>query len=217
MIWESKGCLLPWCIIRESRRVVVDSFLPMNKCFVSIGVKLFRSFFSRTCLMGERERNGTYTGSFSLENLLKFWNSLVWNSLYLGGFLICAYFMIYKMALINKAQIPVRLVSDFITYCAIGILVGGLIGHAFFYSPDLLTQFKSELPFWGVFAVNEGGMASHGGMIGLFVACFLFARAHRLNLLHLLDWVCICGPIGIFFWTNCQLYQWRISWEAECS
>ncbi len=117
---------------------------------------------------------------------------------YLGGF-ICAYFMIYKMALINKAQIPVRLVSDFITYCAIGILVGGRLGYVFFYSPDLLTQFKSELPFWGVFAVNEGGMASHGGMIGLFIACFLFARAHRLNLLHLLDWVCICGPIGIFF------------------
>lgn len=117
---------------------------------------------------------------------------------YLAGF-ICAYFMIYKMSVINKAQIPVRLVSDFITYCAIGILVGGRIGYVLFYSPDLLTQFKSELPFWGVLAVNEGGMASHGGMLGLIIACVLFARAHRLNTLHLFDWVAMCGPIGIFF------------------
>jgi phosphatidylglycerol:prolipoprotein diacylglycerol transferase len=103
------------------------------------------------------------------------------------------------MASRNKAQIPLRLVSDFITYCAIGILVGGRIGYVIFYSPDLLWQFKSNPPFWGLLAVNEGGMASHGGMIGLVVACVLFARANRLNTLHLFDWVAICGPIGIFF------------------
>ncbi len=117
---------------------------------------------------------------------------------YLAGF-ICAYYMIYKMALINKAQIPVRLISDFITYCAIGILLGGRLGYVFFYSPDLLSQFKREFPFWGVLAVNEGGMASHGGMIGLILACMLFAKIHRLNTLHLFDWVAMCGPIGIFF------------------
>lgn len=117
---------------------------------------------------------------------------------YLSGF-IAAYYMIYKMALINKAQIPVRLVSDFITYCAVGILVGGRLGYVLFYSPDLFFQFKNEVPFWGVLAVNEGGMASHGGMIGLILACMLFARIHRLNTLHLFDWVAMCGPIGIFF------------------
>jgi phosphatidylglycerol:prolipoprotein diacylglycerol transferase len=117
---------------------------------------------------------------------------------YLAGF-ICAFLMIHKMALRNKAQIPVRLVSDFITYGAMGILIGGRLGYVLFYSPDLLMQFKSELPFWGVLAVNEGGMASHGGMLGLIVACVLFARAHRLNTLHLFDWVAMSGPIGIFF------------------
>jgi phosphatidylglycerol:prolipoprotein diacylglycerol transferase len=117
---------------------------------------------------------------------------------YLAGF-ICAYFLIHKMALRNKAQIPVRLVSDFITYSAIGILIGGRVGYVLFYSPELLWQFKSELPFWGVLAVNEGGMASHGGILGLILACMLFARANRLNTLHLLDWASICGPIGIFF------------------
>jgi phosphatidylglycerol:prolipoprotein diacylglycerol transferase len=117
---------------------------------------------------------------------------------YLAGF-VCAFFMIYRMAVRGKAQIPVRLVSDFITYGAIGILVGGRLGYVFFYSPDLLWQFKGNFPFWGVLAVNEGGMASHGGMIGLVVACTLFAHAHRLNALHLFDWVCLSGPIGIFF------------------
>lgn len=117
---------------------------------------------------------------------------------YLAGF-ICAFYLIHRMAVRNKAQIPVRLVSDFITYAAIGILLGGRIGYVLFYSPDLLWQFKSEMPYWGVLAVNEGGMASHGGMLGLIITCILFARANRLNVLHLFDWASICGPIGIFF------------------
>jgi phosphatidylglycerol:prolipoprotein diacylglycerol transferase len=116
---------------------------------------------------------------------------------YLAGFML-SFWIIYRMATSYRAQIPVRLISDFITYCALGTMIGGRLGYVLFYSPDLLTRFKPELPFWGVFAVNEGGMASHGGMIGLVIACILFAKKHKVPVLHLLDLVAFCAPVGVF-------------------
>jgi phosphatidylglycerol:prolipoprotein diacylglycerol transferase len=50
-----------------------------------------------------------------------------------------------------------------------------------------------------VFAVNEGGMASHGGMIGLVLACVLYAHKTGVSRLYLFDLVALCGPVGIFF------------------
>lgn len=117
---------------------------------------------------------------------------------YIIGFL-ASYLLIRWLVRRQKAGFPPELVSDFVTYGAIGILVGGRLGYVLFYSPDLFIKFKSTLPFWGVLAINEGGMASHGGMIGLVLACILFAFKHGLNRLYLFDLIAIVGPIGIFF------------------
>lgn len=117
---------------------------------------------------------------------------------YMLGF-ICSYFLIKWLAEKQKLGLSGDMVSDFITYCAIGTMLGGRLGYCIFYSPDLFLKFKSDFPFWGVLAVNEGGMASHGGMIGIFLACFVFAARKGLSTLYLLDLVCLCGPVGIFF------------------
>lgn len=116
---------------------------------------------------------------------------------YLIGFLL-AYFIISWLAERQNAGLSRALVGDFITAVAIGTLVGGRLGYVFFYSPDLLTKFKGDFPYWGVLAVNEGGMASHGGIIGIVVACIIFARRYRLNSLYLLDLVSVAGPLGVF-------------------
>ena len=117
---------------------------------------------------------------------------------YLIGFL-SAYMMIRWLAVRQKQGLTPKMIGDFVAYGAIGVLVGGRLGYCIFYSPDLFLKFKSEFPFWGVFALNEGGMASHGGMIGLVVACTLFAIKHGLSRLYLYDLVALVGPIGIFF------------------
>jgi len=117
---------------------------------------------------------------------------------YMTGF-ICAYFLFIWLAQRQRMGLTAEMISDFVTYGAIGILAGGRLGYCVFYSPDLFLKFKSEMPFWGVLAVNEGGMASHGGMIGLVVACFLFAQKYRISQNYLYDLVAIAGPIGIFF------------------
>ncbi|MFP5518762.1 MAG: prolipoprotein diacylglyceryl transferase [Bdellovibrionia bacterium] len=117
---------------------------------------------------------------------------------YMAGF-IAAFLLISWIVKKQRAGLAVSMVSDFITYAAIGTLVGGRLGYVFFYSPDLLLKFKSDFPFWGVLAVNEGGMASHGGIIGIVVAVLLFARKHGINSLYLMDLVAMVGPVGVFF------------------
>lgn len=117
---------------------------------------------------------------------------------YITGF-VCAYFLIRWLCVRQKSGMTPEIVGDFITYGAIGILAGGRLGYCLFYDPSLFTKFKSTVPFWGVLAVNEGGMASHGGILGLIIACALFARKNGIQLLYLFDLIAITGPIGIFF------------------
>lgn len=117
---------------------------------------------------------------------------------YLAGFVVAAFLMIF-MAKRGRRTIHADMVTDFITYIVIGTMVGGRIGYALFYSPDLLTDFSSSFPFWGLLKVWEGGMASHGGIAGVFLAAVFFARRHNLDWRHLGDLVGLGGPLGIFF------------------
>jgi phosphatidylglycerol:prolipoprotein diacylglycerol transferase len=117
---------------------------------------------------------------------------------YLMGFLL-AYLVGFWLVGRQRSQITTDMLGDLTTYCAIGTLAGGRLGYCLFYSPDLFLKFKSDFPFWGVLAVNEGGMASHGGMIGIVVACILFARKYGISRLYLFDLVTVSGSIGVVF------------------
>jgi phosphatidylglycerol---prolipoprotein diacylglyceryl transferase len=89
--------------------------------------------------------------------------------------------------------------TDFTTYCALGVLGGGRLGYCLFYAPDLLVHFDSIFPFWGVLKVNEGGMASHGGILGVMLVCYYFGKKHKVSILHLMDLVVLGGSLGFFF------------------
>ena len=117
---------------------------------------------------------------------------------YLMGF-VASYFIIQFLAKRGKVQLQSEQIWDFITYAAIGTMLGGRLGYTLFYSPGLLFDFSSQAPFWGVLRVNEGGMASHGGMLGVVVACILFARKYKLSIKHLCDLTVLGASIGIFF------------------
>ena len=117
---------------------------------------------------------------------------------YMLGF-ICAYQLIVWLAGRQRGGLMPGKVGDFITYAAIGVLAGGRLGYCIFYDPSLFLSFKSAFPFWGVLAVNEGGMASHGGVIGVIVASLIFAKRNGINYAYLLDLAAITGPIGFFF------------------
>lgn len=117
---------------------------------------------------------------------------------YMLGF-ICAYKIIEWLAGRQRGGMTSAMVGDFITYAAIGTLAGGRLGYCLFYDQSLFLSFRAGFPFWGVLAVNEGGMASHGGIIGIIIACILYARKAGLNYAYLLDLAAVTGPIGVFF------------------
>lgn len=117
---------------------------------------------------------------------------------YMLGF-ICAYFFIRWLAERQRAGLTRDMVGDFVTYAAIGCMVGGRLGYCLFYDQSLFFKVDSTVPFWGVLAVNQGGMSSHGGIIGIVIGCMLYARSKGLNYAYLLDVASIVGPIGVFY------------------
>lgn len=83
-------------------------------------------------------------------------------------------------------------VGDMIFYGALGVVLGGRIGYAIFYGWE---QFLAN-PLW-IFKVWEGGMSFHGGLIGVLIACLLFARRHQLTFFQLTDFIAPMVPIGL--------------------
>jgi phosphatidylglycerol:prolipoprotein diacylglycerol transferase len=117
---------------------------------------------------------------------------------YVVGFFI-GYLLIRRVTKVGISPLPPARAADLVVALALGIFIGGRLGYVFFYRPSLLWTFFGHLPFWGVLAINEGGMASHGGMIGGFIACAYFARRYHQSPLFLLDLLGFAAPLGLFF------------------
>ncbi len=134
---------------------------------------------------------------------------------YLAG-IVLGYFIILKLIRMGRMQIQEAVLSDFATWMAFGILIGGRLGYCLFYAPHLFLEFSSSLPFWGILEVHKGGMSSHGGIAGVSAACYLFARQHKLNFLHCLDITVLGGSLGFLFgrianFINGELYGREVS------
>jgi phosphatidylglycerol:prolipoprotein diacylglycerol transferase len=83
-------------------------------------------------------------------------------------------------------------IDDLLVYCALGTVIGGRLGNILFYDPGYYLAHPLE-----IFMLWRGGMAYHGGMIGVFVGVLLFARRYRVPWLTVLDLACLVAPIGI--------------------
>ncbi|MDN5865342.1 MAG: prolipoprotein diacylglyceryl transferase [Gammaproteobacteria bacterium] len=83
-------------------------------------------------------------------------------------------------------------IGDLIFYCAIGIVVGGRLGYVAFY--NLPFYFAHPL---NIFYVWDGGMSFHGGLIGVLVACGLYAWRHRRHFFDIMDFIAPVVPIGL--------------------
>jgi phosphatidylglycerol:prolipoprotein diacylglycerol transferase len=115
---------------------------------------------------------------------------------YVAGFL-AAWALLKALARRGLILAQPNHVADLIFAVIVGTLAGGRLGYCLFYRPELFIDVRSGVPFWGVLALTEGGMASHGGMIGITLACVWFARRHRVPLLHVMDCIAFAAPIGI--------------------
>ncbi|WP_462320827.1 prolipoprotein diacylglyceryl transferase [Halochromatium sp.] len=85
-----------------------------------------------------------------------------------------------------------ELVDDVVFYCVIGVIAGGRLGYMLFYGFDqILANPLNLLKVW------EGGMSFHGGLIGVIVAIWLFARKQGMRFFAVGDFIAPLVPLGL--------------------
>jgi phosphatidylglycerol:prolipoprotein diacylglycerol transferase len=98
----------------------------------------------------------------------------------------------------GKPQATPEHIGDLFVWAALGVMLGGRLGYVLFYGLIYETDHFLSAP-WRIFAAWEGGMAFHGGAIGVVLAIMLFARRRRIDMVALGDLVAAAVPIGLFF------------------
>jgi len=145
------------------------------------------------------------------------WYGLAYVAAFAAGYGICLH-----LARRGFSDIAPAAVGDFITGVALfGVILGGRLGYMLFYdweqfATDPLVFFK----FW------EGGMASHGGILGIVVFTWIYARRKNIPWLNVGDTIVVAAPVGLFLgrcanFVNGELYgrastvPWAVQFPKE--
>ncbi len=103
------------------------------------------------------------------------------------------FLLLRRLALRGYTELRPEQVGDFITWGALfGVMLGGRLGYVLFYRPEMLLHPLS------IFRVWEGGMSSHGGMLGLIAYTFYYSWRHKISWTNLGDNLVVVAPIGLF-------------------
>lgn len=112
---------------------------------------------------------------------------------YVAGFLLGFQYLKHLIKS-GKSRITVDHLDGLFVYIIAGVILGGRLGYAFLYQPEhYLSHPQDILKTW------EGGMAFHGGLIGVTIAMLIFAWRHKLHPAHIADSLAPAFPIGLFF------------------
>lgn len=124
---------------------------------------------------------------------------LRWYSLaYLAG-IVLGYWHLTRMIKAPGAPLAQRHADDLFFYCTLGIILGGRLGYATFYTggdtglPSLWAHPTELLQLW------NGGMSFHGGLIGVLLAIAWVAWRGGLSFLRVADYIAVCVPFGMLF------------------
>ena len=125
---------------------------------------------------------------FSIGPFVVRWYGLLFASSFLSGFLIIQW-------VFRQEKKPEKDLDELLFYMMIGTVLGARLGHCIFYDP--VYYFSSPVR---ILKVWEGGLASHGGAMGIFLALYLYARKKPdQKYLWLLDRMAIVVALSGFF------------------
>jgi len=127
------------------------------------------------------------------ESLALRWYGLAYLAAFVLGYLFLKHFAERKLWVMEPSQ-----TADFIAAAALfGVFLGGRLGYVlFYYIPENGWASIAADPLM-VVRVWEGGMASHGGILGLVVFTFFYAKKHNVSWTGLGDGLCVVAPIGL--------------------
>ena len=112
---------------------------------------------------------------------------------YIAGFAV-AWLLAVRQSARSDTVLMRGQVDDLIFFAALGAVLGGRLGYSLFYGWDRLA----DNPLW-LFQVWQGGMSFHGGLIGVLLAMYWFARSRVIDYRRLLDFIVPLAPIGLGF------------------
>jgi len=111
---------------------------------------------------------------------------------YIGG-LLAGYWILRREAARPSAPLTPLAVDSLLNHVLLGVILGGRLGYVLFYDPAFFLANPIE-----IIKVWQGGMAFHGGLLGVTVAMWIFARRQGLSVLAVSDRVAMVTPIGLF-------------------
>ncbi len=148
---------------------------------------------------------------------LHFFTLRYYSLAYLVG-IVAGYWHLTRMIKAPGAPMALRHADDLFFWCTMGIILGGRLGYALFYTggnthiPSLFTHFTpGQTVSWDLLRLWEGGMSFHGGLIGTVLAIAWVSRQHGLRFLRVCDYIAPCVPFAIFLvrianFTNGELW-----------
>jgi phosphatidylglycerol:prolipoprotein diacylglycerol transferase len=111
--------------------------------------------------------------------------------MYLLGF-VASWFIIRSLARRRSLPLDADGISDLLFYGIVGVILGGRLGYVLFYNPVYYLQHPLAS-----FAVWEGGMSFHGGLLGVVVAAIVFCRRKGLPMLLTGDILVTAAAVGL--------------------
>ena len=125
--------------------------------------------------------------AFSLGPLSVRWYGLMYLVAFVQFILLGRYRIRTRPSILTVEQL-----DDLLFYGMLGVILGGRLGQVIFYEPGYYFAHPLE-----IFAVWKGGMAFHGGFLGVLIALGLWARKQNLNWLDVVDFVAPLVPLGL--------------------
>lgn len=112
---------------------------------------------------------------------------------YVLGFAACAW-LLHRYHRAGRSPFDGNAIADLITFIVVGVLAGGRLGFFLLYQPDTLWRDPLALV-----RVWDGGMASHGGFLGVALAVFWWSRRQKVPFFVATDRIVTTAPLGLFF------------------
>ncbi len=174
--------------------------------------------------------------------------ALRWYGLaYLFGFIV-GFLLLRRLARRGMWVLKPEQTADFIAASAMfGVFAGGRLGYILLYlnggfiNGEWFTKLFAGQSLAGLSVINgdwiakltsdplvifrvwEGGMASHGGILGLAIFTWFYAKKHKVSWAGLSDGLCVVGPLGLFFgrmanFINGELYgrvTYGVGWAVK--
>ena len=124
---------------------------------------------------------------FSIGNFAVRWYGVLFALGFLMGYFIMQDFF-------RREKIPLKILDQLTTYMVLATIIGARLGHCLFYEPEYYLRNPLDiLKIW------EGGLASHGGAIGIIIALYIFSRRNNVSYWWTLDRIAIVTALAGFF------------------